>query len=115
MARGNPSWRFLVWFALMAGAAHAQWVDYREPGVPRNPDGQANLTARSPKTPDGKPDLSGVWMHEVTTVAEMRRLYGSRIDEALKVDAPGMEIGTQHKYGTNILLDYQPEASMMRP
>lgn len=100
--------------ALAAVTAHAQWSDFREPGVPRTRDGKANLTAPAPKTPGGKPDLSGVWMHEVTTVAEMRRIYGSRIDEALKVDAPGMEIGTQHRYSGNILLDYKPE-EMMRP
>ena len=28
---------------------------------------------------------------------------------------PGMEIGTQHKYGLNILVDVKPEASPMRP
>ena len=36
-------------------------------------------------------------MHEVTTVAEMKHLYGALVDEAIKVDVPGMEIGTQHK------------------
>lgn len=37
------------------------------------------------------------------------------IDEAIKVDVPGMEIGTQHKYGLDILLDFKPEDSPMRP
>jgi hypothetical protein len=45
----------------------------------------------------------------------LKRLYGSRIDEAVKVDAPGMEIGTQHRYSTNILLDVKPEESILRP
>jgi len=31
------------------------------------------------------------------------------------VDVPGMEIGTQHKYGLNILLDFTPDNSPMRP
>jgi hypothetical protein len=116
MALRNPDWRWLVLFALGAGAAYAQWVNYREPGVPRTRDGKADLTAPAPKGLDGKPDLSGVWMHEVTTVAEMKRLYGSRIDEALKVDAPGMEIGTQHRYSNDILLDFRPnEESLLRP
>ena len=69
--------------ALLAVAAHAQWPDFHEPGMPRTPDGQVILTAPAPKALDGKPDLSGVWMHEITTVAEMRRLYGTSIDEAL--------------------------------
>src|SRR5215469_6328870 len=105
---------FMLTFGLSA-AMHAQWLNYREPGVPRTPDGRVNLTAPVPKDPSGKPDLSGVWMHETTTVAEMKRLYGSRIEESLKVDAPGMEIGTQHRYSGNILLDFKPEDSPMRP
>ncbi len=99
---------------LLSFAAHAQWLNYREPGVPRTRDGKVNLTAPPPRDPSGKPDLSGVWMHETTTAAEMRRLYGSVIDEAIKVDAPGMEIGTQHRYSRNILLDFKPEESPVR-
>jgi hypothetical protein len=41
----------------------AQWLDYKTPGIPRTPDGKANLSAPAPKMPDGKPDLSGVWEH----------------------------------------------------
>jgi hypothetical protein len=100
---------------VLSGFAQAQWLNYREPGVPRTRDGKVDLTARPPKDPSGKPDLSGVWMHETTTAAEMRRLYGSSIDEAIKLDAPGMEIGTQHKYFRNILLDFKPEESPVRP
>jgi hypothetical protein len=54
-------------------------------------------------------------MHEVTTVAEMKRLYGALVDEAIKVDVPGMEIGTQHKYAVNLLLDFKPDDVSMRP
>jgi hypothetical protein len=53
-------------------------------------------------------------MHELTSAAEIRRLFGPSIDERQKVDVPGMEIGTQHKYAFNILLDYN-EADMLRP
>jgi hypothetical protein len=45
----------------------------------------------------------------------MKRLYGAVIDSAVKVDVPGMEIGTQHKYAFNILVDFKPEESPMRP
>jgi len=95
--------------------AHAQWLNYRTPGIPRTPDGKPNLAAPAPRAADGRPDLSGVWMHEITTPAEMKRLYGLMIEEAIKVDVPGMEIGTQHKYAFNILLDFKPEESPMRP
>jgi hypothetical protein len=37
------------------------------------------------------------------------------IDEAIKLDMPGMEIGTQHKYGLDILLDFKFKDSPMRP
>ena len=107
--------RLFVLFALLSIAAQAQWLNFQVPGVPRTPDGKPNLQAPAPADPAGKPDLSGVWMHETTTAAEMRRLYGSVIDEAIKVDAPGMEIGTQHKYSRNILLDFKPEEAPLRP
>jgi hypothetical protein len=42
----------------------AQWLNYREPGVPRTADGKVDLSASTPKAPDGKPDLSGVWESE---------------------------------------------------
>jgi hypothetical protein len=107
--------RLLVVFAILATGVHAQWLNYSTPGTPRTPDGKPNLAAPAPLAADGKPDLSGVWMHELTSVAEMKRLYGDRIDDAVKVDVPGMEIGTQHKYAFNILVDFKPSESPMRP
>jgi hypothetical protein len=100
---------------MLSTAVDAQWLNFREPGVPRTPDGKVDLTAPPPKDPSGNPDLSGVWMHETTTIAEMRRLYGSSVDEAIKVNAPGMEIGTQHRYSRNILLDFKPEEAPVPP
>ena len=104
----------LLAFVLLSTAVHAQWLNFPTPGTPRTRDGKPNLTARAPRTADGKPDLSGVWMHELTSAAEMKRLFGPMIDEAIKVDVPGMEIGTQHKYGFNILLDFKPGEAPMR-
>jgi hypothetical protein len=107
--------RLLIAFALLSMAVQAQWLNYREPGTPRSRDGKANLTAPTPKTPDGKPDLSGVWLHEVTGLAEMKRLYGKLAEEAEKVDVPGMELETVHKYALNILVDHPPEEGLVRP
>jgi hypothetical protein len=42
-------------------AVSAQWPAHRTGGVPRAADGKVNLDAPAPKTPAGKPDLSGVW------------------------------------------------------
>ena len=47
---------------LCATSAAGQWLHYPTPGSPRTPDGKPNLTAPAPKTADGKPDLSGIWV-----------------------------------------------------
>jgi hypothetical protein len=39
----------------------AQWARQLPPNVPRTADGKINYDAPTPKMPDGKPDLSGVW------------------------------------------------------
>ena len=49
---------------LFAGAllfAPGQWLNYPTPGTPRGADGRPNLSAKAPRAPNGKPDLSGVW------------------------------------------------------
>lgn len=54
-------------------------------------------------------------MHETTTVEEVKRLFGHRWDGEIAGSIPGMEIGTQHKYGLDILADFKPPESAMRP
>ena len=48
-------------FAVVSSSVFAQWPKYTTPDVPRLADGQPNLTAPTPRTPEGKPDLSGIW------------------------------------------------------
>lgn len=96
-------------------AAPAQWVNFATPGTPRRPDGMPDLSAPVPRTADGKPDLSGVWMHEISTPEQMKRVFGNRYDSTVKVDVPGMELGTQHRYAFDILQDFQPEDALLRP
>jgi hypothetical protein len=50
----------LVW-CFAAPHLHAQWLNFRTPGVPRTTAGNVNLVAPTPKAPDGRSDLSGVW------------------------------------------------------
>src|SRR6266516_925513 len=40
----------------------AQWPKYPAPGVPRDAQGRVLVDAPTPRTPDGKPDLSGNWL-----------------------------------------------------
>ncbi len=48
--------------------AHAQWLTYKTPGIPRLPDGKPNLSAPAPRMPDGKPDFSGLWRTDAAGV-----------------------------------------------
>ena len=107
--------RLFVFIASLSLVAPAQWINFQPPGTPRTRDGKPDLSAPVPRTADGRPDLSGVWMHEITPVSEMRLLFGKGYDQAVKVDVPGMELGTQHKYAFNILADIKPGDLPIRP
>jgi hypothetical protein len=50
-----------LWCCALAPVS-AQWLDYPTKGVPRLPNGKANLSAPAPKQADGHPDLSGLWL-----------------------------------------------------
>ena len=60
-ARWQVSIATMAMLFVMAGPAPAQWLKLPLPGTPRTPDGKPDLTAPAPKTLDGKPDLSGLW------------------------------------------------------
>lgn len=51
----------LIGTGLTAGA---QWLEYPTPGVPRLANGAPNWDAPAPRMPDGKPDLSGIWVDD---------------------------------------------------
>ena len=102
----------LVLMMLPAARAQAQWLSYPAPGTPRTRDGKPNINARAPKAFDGKPDLSGVWQPAYTPPGEIERLLGSGIGNFV---VPGDDPRNFSKYFLNILADFKPEESPMRP
>lgn len=51
----------LALLLLATSPLDAQWLTHPTPGTPRTKDGKPDLSAPAPKGPDGKPDFSGVW------------------------------------------------------
>jgi len=93
---------------LLAG----QWLNYPTPGTPRGKDGKADLSARTPRAANGKPDLSGVWRTAFDSRSENERLFGRGVSAFIE---PGDDPSVFSKYFLDILVDFPPNASPMRP
>jgi len=52
----------LLTWAVVQAIGSAQWITIKTPNVPRLANGKPNLKAPAPRSPDGHPDLSGLWM-----------------------------------------------------
>jgi len=100
---------------LLPALASAQWLNYQPPGTPHSKDGKPNLSAPAPRAPGGKPDLTGVWAHERTSVAEFKRIFGDRYEIESQSALIGMELESVHKYGFNALLDLKDADSLLTP
>jgi hypothetical protein len=81
----------------------AQWLTYPEARTPRTKDGKPNLSARTPRI-NGEPNLSGVW--------EAERAPESAVAEIGRLQIDVNDIG---KYGANLFWDARPEDVPLRP
>ncbi|MBV8844453.1 MAG: hypothetical protein JO307_16720 [Bryobacterales bacterium] len=99
-------------FSAAVLCAQAQWLNYPTPGTPRTRGGKPDLFAKAPRAANGKPDLSGVWQTELAHAGENERLFGASITDAVVL---GDDPRTFSKYALNILADFKPEESPLRP
>ena len=83
---------------LCALCVHGQWLNQRDPKMPRTRDGKPNLSAPAPRV-NGKIDLSGVWQTESSPAKEVERLLLPGGENGLGEDVPS-------KYFLNFFSDY---------
>jgi hypothetical protein len=102
--------------------ASAQWPEFQDPAAPRDADGNVIMSAPPPRTSDGHPDLSGLWMRtDSGPQAEERGSQdgGAPIDvvtDPIPFDPEGPPVAAFFEAGENMEggLPYTPWARELR-
>ena len=93
----------IVAMVAVEAPAAAQWLNYPTPGVPTTASGAPNLEAPTPRVPDGRPDLSGMWEAEKNRPCPPTGCFDSILSEQFLDIAWGLKGG----------LPYQPWAAAL--
>lgn len=81
MSRQLPALVCLALCALLSEAVGAQWLNQPTPGIPRLPDGKADLSAPPPRSAEGRPLPDGLWRAAVNYIGNLPR--GAKPGEVL--------------------------------
>ena len=103
--------RFGIVIAGVVASLNAQWLNYPDRGTPLTRDGRPNLTAKTPRAANGKPDLSGVWQIEPPAPGEIERLYGDAGPGAVAGD----DVRDFSRYFVNLLIDFKRGEEPLTP
>src|SRR5262249_8257005 len=57
----------IICLSVSSAATHAQWLNYKTPGMPRLPNGTIDLYAPAPRSANDKPDFTGLCRAQLST------------------------------------------------